>query len=327
MKILVTGGAGYIGSFMARHLLEKGFEVTVLDSLERGHKQAVHPGAQFIHADINDTPRLVELFKRERYDAIMHFAGYISVEESTRQPDLYQKNNVEGAKKLFDTAVEVGNIKKIIFSSTAAVYGNPEVVPIPEDHPKNPTSPYGVTKLAIEEYLTELHDRNREVGFVALRYFNAAGAALDGSLGEDHLPETHIIPLAIGAATRGDSFHLFGTDYETPDGTCVRDYIHVLDLAHAHLLALDKLNNTISGYFYNVGTGKGYSNREVINAVEQASGKNIALINGPRRAGDPDQLIADPSRINRELGFSPKHSGLQTIVESALSWYKNKLKI
>ena len=277
MKILVTGGAGYIGSFMVKALLERGHELVVFDNLKRGHREAVDSQAVFVEGDIKDRESVDLLFEKNKFEAVMHFAGLISVEESTKNPDLYYQNNVVGSKNLFELSINHG-IRNLIFSSSAAVYGNPNQVPIPEDHPKNPTSPYGATKLQVEELLAKLAGEHPEVGFVCLRYFNAAGGALDGSLGEDHNPETHIIPLAIQAVLLGREFNLFGTDYDTPDGTCIRDYIHVIDLVDAHILALEKLQKNPGGYFYNVGTGFGFSNREVINTVEAVGGKKINIV-------------------------------------------------
>lgn len=326
MKILITGGAGYIGSFMTRLLLDRGDNVTVFDSLERGHKEALDSRAKFIKGDIKDKSTLESVFSDDKFDAIMHFAAYISVEESEREKEKYYQNNVVGSQNLFESAINIGNVRNIIFSSSAAVYGSPHKIPIPEDHPKNPTSEYGKNKLAMEEILESIRKENPEVSFAALRYFNAAGAALDGSFGEKHDPETHIIPLAIRAAISSDSeFNLYGTDYDTPDGTCIRDYIHVLDLVEAHILALEKIQKDPGGYYYNVGTGKGYSNREVIQMVEKVSGRKINVREESRRAGDPDQLVADPTSIRMELRFSPKYSDLETIVESAWVWHTKQL--
>lgn len=325
MKILVTGGAGYIGSFMVRLLIEKGYDVVAFDSLERGEKNVVDSRAKFVRGDIKNEQDLKGLFGNEQFDAVMHFAAYISVEESTKEPQKYYENNVVGSKNLFESALNIGGVGKIIFSSSAAVYGNPQKIPIPEDHPKNPTSEYGKNKLAVEEILNSLRASSPSVSFVSLRYFNAAGAALNGSSGENHDPETHIIPLAIKAVMNGGEFNLFGTGYNTPDGTCIRDYIHVLDLVDSHILGLEKINKDPGGYFYNVGTGSGYSNREVIKAVEEASEKKINVVEQARRAGDADQLIADASKIKTELGFQPKHSDLSTIVQSAWKYHTGKL--
>lgn len=323
MKVLVTGGAGYIGSFMASALLDKNFDVVIFDSLERGHIEAVDKRAKFIKGDIKNLADLESLFANSEINAVMHFAAYISVEESEKNPDLYYQNNVVGTENLFNCAIKTG-VDKIIFSSSAAVYGNPQQVPIPEDHPKNPTSEYGKNKLAVEELLKSIREKNPEVSFVALRYFNAAGAAIDGSRGENHNPETHIIPLAIRAAITGSEFNLYGLDYDTPDGTCVRDYIHVLDLVNAHLLGLDHIKKRNGGYFYNVGTGHGFSNKQVIEMVENVSGTYIKLNKKERRSGDVDQLIADSAKISEDLGFRPQYSELKTIVESAWKFHSTK---
>lgn len=319
--MLVTGGAGYIGSFMTKFLLDSGYQVIVIDSLERGHKNAVDARADLKQFDIKDKEKLSQLFSKNSINAIIHFAAYISVEESVSNPKLYYENNVSGSEILFNTAIEHG-IKQFIFSSTAAVYGNPIQVPIPEDHPKNPTSPYGQTKLQMEEILSRLAKKH-DTSFAILRYFNAAGASWDGSLGEAHIPETHIIPNAIMASLSQKPFLLFGTDYKTSDGTCVRDYIHVLDLCNAHLLALEKLQKQKGKYFYNVGTGKGFSNKEVLNTIETITGTKINITEEKRRPGDPDILIADPTKINQELSFVPKYSDLKTIIESSYRWHKN----
>lgn len=321
MKILITGGAGYIGSFMTRLLLDREHEVIVIDNLERGHEEVVNKRAKFVKIDIKDKSLLDKFFKENKIDALMHFAGLISVEESNKNPDLYFQNNVLGSKNLFESAVSVGNVKKIIFSSTAAVYGNPMRIPIPEDHPKNPTSEYGKTKLQVERMLEFLREKDSFVSFVCLRYFNACGASLDGDLGENHIPETHIIPLAIRALLNDEEFSLFGTDYDTPDGTCIRDYIHVLDLIDAHVLVLNKLDEGSGGFYYNVGTGSGYSNRQVIEEIERVAGKRIRVVEKERRAGDANTLVADPTKIKNELGFIPKHSDLETIVKTAWQWH------
>ena len=325
MKILVTGGAGYIGSFMTKALLDRGDEVTVFDNLERGRKEIIDFRANFIKGDLKNISDLEGLFSVSlKFDAVIHFAGLIAVGESQEFPDLYYKNNVIGSKNLFDAAINIGKVNKIIFSSSAAVYGNPIKIPIPENHPKNPTSEYGKNKLEVEGILTELRQANSEVNFAALRYFNAAGAAIDGSMGEAHIPETHIIPNIIYAMLKNEKFKLFGDDYKTKDGTCVRDYIHVLDLVSAHILALEKLENASNGYFYNVGTGNGYSNKEILEMVEKVSGKKVSFQISPRRQGDSDELIADATKIKNELGFIPQYSDLETIVKTAWEWNKKQ---
>lgn len=324
MKILVTGGAGYIGSFMVRVLLARGFEVVVFDSLERGHKEAIDARAKFVKGDIKNKTDVRLLLSNEKFEAVMHFAAYISVEESENEPQKYYQNNVLGSKNLFESAITTGKVKNFIFSSSAAVYGNPQKIPIPEDHPKNPTSEYGKNKLEMEGILESLRNDNPEVSFAALRYFNAAGASIDGLNGENHNPETHIIPLVIRAAIRGKEFKLYGTDYNTPDGTCVRDYIHVLDLVEAHILTLSKIQKEPGAYFYNVGTGEGHSNKEVLKIVEKVSGRKIKVREETRRPGDPGQLVADPTKIKTELGFAPKYSDLETIVKTAWLWHTRK---
>ena len=323
MRILVTGGAGYIGSFMTNRLLDNGYNVFVIDSLEKGHIDAIDKRAAFEQGDLKNIEFIEKLFRRESFDAIMHFAGYISVEESVKKPDLYYKNNVDGSRNLISAALRIGKIDKFIFSSTAAVYGNPLEVPIPEDHPKNPTSPYGKTKLEVEEMLKSFQKDG--LNFVILRYFNAAGAAIDGGMGEKHNPETHIIPLAIKAAIERSEFSLYGTDYNTPDGTCIRDYIHVIDLVEAHILAFEKLKKEKGGFFYNVGTGKGYSNKEVIEMIKKVLAKDLKVKVAGRRSGDPEVLVADPTKIQKELGFKPKYSDLETIVKTAFNWHKRNL--
>ncbi|MEM4230359.1 MAG: UDP-glucose 4-epimerase GalE [Candidatus Pacearchaeota archaeon] len=320
MKILVTGGAGYIGSFMVKRLLEKGDEVVVVDSLERGHEEVIDKKAKFVRADIWDWDNLEKLFASEKFEAVIHFAGYISMEESTRDPGLYFYKNTGGSLRILEHAVK-HNVGKFIFSSSAGVYGNPVKIPIPESHPTNPTNPYGESKLMVEKILS-WYNKIYGLNFVSLRYFNAAGATFDGSMGEDHEPESHIIPLAIKAALEEKEFNLYGTDYNTPDGTCIRDYIHVLDLVEAHVLALKKLEKDKGEFIYNVGTGKGFSNKEVLEMIKQVIGRDLLIKNAPRRPGDAEVLIADSSRIKGELGFIPRYSDLETIVKTAWEWHK-----
>jgi UDP-glucose 4-epimerase len=267
---------------------------------------------------------LEKLFGENSFDAAIHFAGLIAVGESEENPELYYQNNVIGSKNLFELAISIGKVNKFIFSSSAAVYGNPIQVPIPEDHPKNPTSVYGKNKLAVENILSQFRQTNHEVTFAALRYFNAAGAAIDSSMGEAHIPETHLIPNVIAAILKNEPFKLFGNDYKTRDGTCIRDYIHVLDLVESHLLALEKLKDFPGEYFYNVGTGNGYSNKEVIGMVNKVSGQKVNVQISPRRPGDADELVADPIKIKSELGFSPKYSDLETIIKTAWQWHKKQ---
>lgn len=319
MKILVTGGAGYIGSFMTKALLDAGHDVVVFDSLTRGHKEAVDGRAQFFQGDITNQSDLEKVFSDE-IDAVMHFAGLIAVGESEKEPELYYKNNVEGSRLLFETAIN-NNVKNFIFSSSAAVYGNPTKIPIPEDHSKSPTSNYGKNKLEVEQILAELREENPSISFACLRYFNAAGASLDGSLGEGHIPETHIIPNIFLSIINNTEFKIFGNDYPTPDGTCVRDYIHVLDLVEAHKLALNYIVSNPGGYSFNVGTGKGYSNKEIVEKVEEVTGRVVKVSYSPRREGDSNELTADPTYINESLNFSPKYSDLETIIKSAWAWH------
>lgn len=319
MTVLVTGGAGYIGSFMVKKLLDMGHTVVVLDSLEKGSKERVDSRATFRQGTLLDKAFVEQVFTEFSFESVIHFAAYISVAESMKDPQKYFINNVFGTQTLLDAMVK-RNVKKIIFSSTAAVYGSPVKVPIPEDHPKNPESPYGESKLMVEQIL-KWYQKIHGLRFVALRYFNASGAALDGSMGESHSPETHIIPCAIEAIRNNKTFTLFGNDYKTADGSCVRDYIHVLDLVEAHLLALSKIEKEEGGTIYNVGTGKGYSNLEVWEMVKKVSGTNSELSIETRRPGDPDELVADVALIKEELGFSAQYSDLQTIVESAWKWH------
>lgn len=321
MKILVTGGAGYIGSFMVKRLLEEKYEVVVIDSLERGHKEAVDSRASLKVGNLLDENFLQTTLKADKFDAIIHFAGYISMEESMRRPEIYFNNNTFATLKLLEKAKEF-SINKFIFSSTAGVYGNPLSVPIPESSPKNPENPYGESKLMVENIL-KWFQKIYGTSFAALRYFNACGAALDGTMGENHNPETHIIPKAIQAALSNQSFTLFGDDYKTKDGTCVRDYIHVLDLVEAHVLALKKLDSAPGAYYYNVGTGKGFSNKEIIGMVKQISGIDFKVEIKERRPGDADELVADNTKITKELNFAANHSDLQTIISTAWQWHKS----
>lgn len=322
MKILVTGGAGYIGSFMVKTLIDNGDEVAIVDNLKRGHRWAINGKAEFVEGDILNSDLMNNLFAKNKFDGVIHFAGLISMEESVKNPQLYFQNNVQGSTNLIECMLK-HNVNKIIFSSTAGVYGDPIKIPIPEDHPRNPKNPYGESKLRVEKLLESYQKTNR-LNFVSLRYFNAAGASIDGTIGEDHNPETHIIPLAIKAALENGEFSLYGTDYGTLDKTCIRDYIHVLDLVEAHLLALSKLQKETGGFFYNVGTGIGFSNRQVIETVKKISGVDFEVVEKERRPGDAEILIADPTKIKRELDFSPKYSNLEIIVDTAYKWHKNK---
>jgi len=322
MKILVTGGAGYIGSFMVQKLLQGGDKVVVVDSLERGREKAVDPKVKLYKGNLLDKEFVSKVFSENRFDGVIHFAGYISMGESVENPYVYFQNNVMASLNTMEEMVE-NKTNNFIFSSTAGVYGNPVELPIPEDHPKNPENPYGESKLMVEKIM-KWYQKTHGLNSVALRYFNAAGASLDGQLGEAHNPESHIIPNIITAILRGESFKLFGTDYKTKDGTCVRDYIHVIDLAEAHVLVLKKLQKDKGMFVYNVGTGNGYSNKEVAEMVKKVSGKDFQVEESPRRPGDADVLIANPTKIKSELGFEPKYSDLETIVKTAWEWHKQK---
>jgi UDP-glucose 4-epimerase len=320
MRILVTGGAGYIGSHTVRHLIGRGHDVWVYDSLASGHRAAV-PADRLIAADLADAGALDHAFVVHRIEAVMHFAALCYVGESVREPAAYYRTNLGLALQLLDTARRNG-VRRFVFSSTAATYGVPETMPITENAPQRPINPYGRTKLAFEHALAD-YAAAYGLGYAALRYFNAAGASSDAAIGEDHDPETHLIPIVLQVAL-GQRPHLdlFGTDYPTPDGTCVRDYVHVEDLAAAHLLALEKLADG-AGLHYNLGTGGGYSNREVIKTVEEVTGRTIAVREGPRRAGDPPVLVASSEKIRRELGWRPRYPELGGIVETAWRWHKS----
>jgi len=322
MNILVTGGAGYIGSFMVKKLLDEKYSVVVLDSLERGHKEAVDARAELRVGNLLDAEFLEKTLKETKFDAIIHFAGYISMAESVEKPEMYFKNNTFATLQLLEKAKQ-NNINKIIFSSTAGVYGNPVKVPIPEDSPKNPENPYGESKLMVENIL-KWYYKIHGISFAALRYFNACGASLDAVLGERHNPETHIIPKAIEAALTNKPFTMYGTDYKTPDGTCVRDYIHVLDLVDAHLRMLRKLTDGPGAFHYNIGTGHGYSNKEIIAMVKEISGIDFPVNFEVRRPGDADELVADAKNIKNDLNFDPQYSDLKTIISTAWHWHSKK---
>lgn len=321
MNVLVTGGAGYIGSNMVRFLLKHGHKPIVLDSMEFGHKAAIPSSVPLIVGNVKDKSALEPIFSKYTIEAVIHFAGYLMVEESVREPIKYMQNNVIAPVTLL-TVMHEHNVDKIIFSSTAAVYGNPQKVPIPEDHPKNPTSPYGLSKWCFEELL---HVFNKDTGVrsISLRYFNACGAALDGTNGEDHNPETHIIPVAIRTALgKQKEFFLYGTDYPTRDGSCLRDYIHIEDLAESHLVALEALMDGHKPDVYNLATGEGTTNKEMVEAVKKETGVDFKVTASGRRAGDPHSLVADPSKFKKEFGWKPKHSDIGTIVSSAWKWHK-----
>jgi UDP-glucose 4-epimerase len=319
MRILVTGGAGYIGSHTVRLLLSHLHDVWVYDSLVAGHRAAV-PADRLIVADLRDVDRLDHVLIAHRIEAVVHFAAFAYVGESVTDPAKYYQNNLINSLNLLERMRRAG-VKRLVFSSTCATYGLPERQPLTEDMPQNPVNPYGNTKLAFERALAD-YSAAYGLGYAALRYFNAAGASADGTLGEDHNPETHLIPRVIWAA-QGKIAHIdvFGTDYPTPDGTCIRDYVHVEDLAEAHRLVLDKLEPG-KGLAYNVATGQGSSVREVIRTVEEVTGRKVPVREDPRRAGDPAELTAAGDKIRGELGWTPKYATLRSIVETAWNWHR-----
>jgi len=321
MSILVTGGAGYIGSHTVKELVARGKEVVVYDNLSKGHREAVQD-CPLVVGDLFDAPKLEQTIQENGVDSMIHFAADSLVGESMSSPAKYYRNNVAGTLSLLETAMQTG-VKYIVFSSTAATYGEPEEVPIKEDAAKNPTSVYGKTKLVIEGMLSDF-DRAYGLKYTALRYFNAAGAHESGSIGEDHTPETHLIPIIMQVLLgRREKLTIFGTDYPTPDGTCIRDYIHVTDLADAHILALEALQQGAPSTVYNLGNGNGFSVREVIDTVEKVTGKKVAWEEGERRPGDPAVLIASSEKIIRELGWNPRFNKLEDIVASAWKWHES----
>ena len=319
MKVLVTGGAGYVGSHTVRLLLERAHEVVVYDNLANGHRQAVGR-AELVAGDLLERDKLEAAMRRFGTEAVVHFAALAYVGESVSDPAKYYRNNVVGTLSLLD-AMRASGVRRIVFSSTCATYGVPERVPIGEDHPQSPVNPYGFTKLAIERALADFCHAY-DFGYAALRYFNAAGAAGDGSIGEDHDPETHLIPIALQVALgQRESLKIFGDDYPTPDGTCIRDYVHVDDLAAAHLAALEMLEPG-SEIKLNLGTGRGASVREVITTCQAVTGREIPTEVGPRRAGDPPELVAVATRAHKVLKWEPKYTSLKSIVESAWAWHR-----
>jgi UDP-glucose 4-epimerase len=318
MRILVAGGAGYIGSNMTAMLAEAGHEPVVFDNLSKGHKAAVARG-DFVEGDLGNFNLLMQTLKDREIDIVMHFAGFIEAGESVTNPIKYYHNNVSNTQVLL-SAMEEAGVSKFVFSSSAAVYGIPDKSPITEQTTKNPINPYGETKLAVERMCHHQATAGK-LHFATLRYFNACGAGANGTLGEDHRPESHLIPLAIFAAMgKAESIKIFGTDYPTPDGTCIRDYIHIEDLCRAHLLAIEKLNKQ-NELVYNLGNGKGYSVREVIDTVKKVSGKNFKVIDTPRRPGDPPTLVCDATKAKQELGWQPEWTDLEKIVDSAWQWH------
>jgi len=323
MRILVTGGAGYIGSHAVRLFLSRGHDVWVYDNLSMGHRGAV-PAERLIVGDLAETQRLDQALVEHRIEAVVHFAAFAYVGESVEHPAKYYQNNLVNTLNLLDAMRRLG-VNRIVFSSTCATYGVPEKVPITEDEKQKPINPYGNTKLAVEHALAD-YAAAYKWGFAALRYFNAAGASPEGDIGEDHEPETHLIPLVLQAVLgQRPAITVFGSDYPTPDGTCIRDYIHVDDLAEAHLLALENLSPG-KQLRYNLGTGRGYSVREVIRLAEEVTGKKVPVKEGPRRAGDPPALVASAEKIQRELGWKPRHTDLRSILETAWNWHRRHPK-
>jgi UDP-glucose 4-epimerase len=319
-KILVTGGAGYIGSFMVRELQSKGFEPVILDNLSCGHKEAVKDYRLEMIDLVTQKDKLDEFLVSEKFDGVIHMASFIQMGESFVNPAKYYENNVVGFLNLLDSMRKTGT-NKIIISSSAGVYGNPVKVPIEENDPKNPLNPYGETKYILERMLED-YDSAYGTKFISIRYFNAAGAAIDGSIGEDHPEESHLIPNIIKKALKGEEIEIFGNDYKTPDGTNIRDYIHVLDLVEAHSIAMQKLLDGANSNFYNVGIGRGYSNKEVIDMVKVATGMELKVKYGPKRAGDADALYASIDKIKKDFNWVPKY-GLKEIIGSAYLWHKN----
>lgn len=322
MKVLVTGGTGYIGSITVKRLLEKGYEVVVFDNLEYGHKEAV--SCKLIIGDLINKDFLFESLKEEKFDAVIHFAAYALAGDSMVNPYKYFNGNIQGGLNLLEYIKE-NKIPSIIFSSTCAIYGTPQKLPVTENESKKPESVYGESKLIFERIL-EWYRRLYGINYINLRYFNACGAATDLSLGEMHMPETHIIPVAIQCAMQSLPFSLFGDDYPTPDGTCIRDYIHVEDLATAHIQALEKLVKDGKSDNYNLGTGKGYSNKEVLDMVKKVSGIEFPMEVKPKRAGDPPEIYADNSKAKKELAFNPVHSDLETIITTAWGWHRKNVE-
>jgi UDP-glucose 4-epimerase len=320
-KILVVGGAGYIGSHMVKALLEADFEVLVLDNLSTGYRELL-TGGTFVQGSLGDSGLLDNLFQKNAIDAVMHFAAFSLVGESVQNPLKYYRNNIAETVSLIEAMVRHG-VGRFIFSSTAAVYGEPVRTPIAEDHPRQPTNPYGESKLCVERILEDC-DRAHGLRSISLRYFNAAGADASGAIGEMHNPETHLIPLVLKSALRQEPVKIFGTDYPTPDGTCIRDYVHVTDLAQAHLLALRALLDGSGSCAYNLGNSIGYSVRQVIDLARSVTGRAVPTVEERRRAGDPAALVADSGKIKRALNWTPEYEDLERIIATAWKWIQNQ---
>lgn len=321
MAVLVTGGAGYIGSHVVRLLLKKGFEVIILDNLSRGHKASLPQNVIFEEVDLLDKDKLVSVIQKHNIESVIHFAAFAYVGESVEDPEMYYRNNVSGSVNLINALKEKG-VKHFVFSSTCSLYGNPLTIPISELETTKPINPYAKTKLMIEQILAD-YESAYGMKYVALRYFNAAGASASGEIGESHFPEPHLIPLVLFTALgKRESISVYGDDYPTPDGTCVRDYIHVEDLADAHVKALEYLNKGNSSQIINLGTGDGNSVKEVISVAEEVTGRKIKSVFSPRRAGDPAVLVADNKKAKEVLGWNPKFN-LKDIVQTAWQWHQN----
>ena len=320
--ILVTGGAGYIGSHYVLYERERGSEVVVLDNMVYGHPEAVL-GAPVVNGDIGDEELVSGILREYKVDAVVHFAAFASVGESVQHPERYYGNNVASTFNLLE-AMRDNSVSYFIFSSSCATYGNPVYVPMDEQHPQNPINPYGESKFICEKMLSA-YDKAHGFRFASLRYFNAAGADPEGRIGESHDPESHLIPILLQVAQgKRESVTIFGTDYDTPDGTCIRDYIHIFDLAQAHSLALERLRNRGDSGFYNLGTESGYSVREVIGLCEKVTGRSIQANEGPRREGDPPRLVASAAKARAELGWNPEYPELRRTIETAWNWEQNR---
>ncbi len=322
MKILVSGGAGFIGGVTVRDLIKAGFEITIFDNLSTGHKSTIPEGVKLIEGDLRNEKDIQAALRSDKFDAVLHFAAFTIVPESVENPVKYYENNIRASFNLLNAMIE-SEVKKFVFSSSAAVYGDPSEIPITENALKSPTNPYGESKLIVEQYL-KWYDLAYKLRYVSLRYFNAAGADLENDLGEDREIETHLIPLVLFAANgKKKSVSIFGDDYPTRDGTCIRDYIHVKDLSSAHVLALKKLfGKDDTSAIYNLGSESGFSVKEVVNAAEQISGSKINAIISPRRPGDPPSLIASSEKIKKELGWSAENSKIDQIISDTWQWMK-----
>jgi UDP-glucose 4-epimerase len=322
MNVMVVGGAGYIGSHAVRQLIQAGHQAVAVDNLYRGHRRAVHPDALFYDLDLADTRGLEHVLRRHAVDCVMHFAALAYVGESVTDPLSYYYNNTAGTVSLL-RAMEAAGVGRLVFSSTCATYGEPQTMPIVETTPQQPINPYGWSKWCVERVLKDYAAAQPEFAFVSLRYFNVAGCAADGSLGEDHDPETHLIPrLLLAALGKLERITVFGTDYPTADGTCIRDYIHVEDLCAAHIVEMEALRPG-DGRFYNLGIGRGYSVQQVLESARRVTGREIPVEYGPRRAGDPAVLFADAGKIRRELGWSARYTDIDRIIATAWNWFKD----